>query len=164
MDDDDKVIETHVPRIYMKLLEHVLLRYGATIGCSKPDIESRKYLSFPYFNMIMGLFSIRIYHEFENFEGQRLDVVSAFNGCIEGHLSGGNADVRPGYGKLLELAANDLFRDNEIILGVKVSEIGCARATNTSFEIEVTSNWSSSNLGANKDSNTITIISFVRYR
>ena len=156
-DRTNEVIETHVPRIYLKLLEHVLLLYGPTIGCSKTDIESKKYLSLPYFNMIMGLFSIRIYHEFENFEGQRLDVVSAFSGTIEGHLSGGNADVRPGYGKLLELAAKNLFRDNEIILGVKVSEIGIIRATNTSFQIEVTKNSPSNELGANEGSNTINL-------
>ena len=64
--------------------------------------------------MIVGLFSIRIYHQFENFEGHRLDEVSAFDGNVEGNLSGANTDVRPGYGKLLELAANSLIRNDEI--------------------------------------------------
>ena len=135
---NNEAVKSHVPKTYLNLLQHVLQRYGETIGCNKSDIASKKYTSSPYLEMIIGLFSIRIYHEFENFEGQRLDVVSSFHGETDGHLPGGNTDVRPGYGNLLELAANSLFEEDKIVLGGKVSEIGILPDNNNFFRLQVT--------------------------
>ena len=37
-------------------------------NCNMSDVELKKYLSSPYLEIILGLFNIGIYNEYENFE------------------------------------------------------------------------------------------------